>query len=607
MQRRTCLLAWCLLAEVTQLNAFGGFDLSIYPITPESASTPASRNIDISEVAEKFLFQGEAALRQLKGFKSDKHLSHLYFPISDKDQIIDALGFSGKDTSGGWLTSFSTKVTIPRDGRFRFVGLGDSVLVVRANNQPALDARSEFYAPEKYRLEIDYLSDGAGIKNRSLRAGPWMSLRQGSTLALDILFGGDEPQGAFYLMLDEEGADYPRPTPQGGAYPLFAMGEVDPSSFSGGMVGAGRNPPIQDAVVFPLLTVPTGSTSVQPLPPTTQVPADLPSQPAVEDRASENLNRWEGDFHLKRTLLGKAKGKMTLWFRGLGSGTRWVFEVASVPETNTQLNATNHFICQGEKISAKTLSKRGLNTAKQSFLESQHREERGEQEKGICTSVAYEFDVYSSELAQGKSDEPPETLDEAERRENLNTSYPFNIDGKEVKKWITEHELIRREGERDLAFGNRVQVFMTKYFTYNADRGMSFEEALRYRGIACGGAALLFASIMRNNDIPARIRGGRWLQTQSKGPDGGQNLQVHVKVDCYAEGIGWVCVEFPYGEKDPQKITEIFGRDGHFLTMQINPFVTRKDHFILDQGFRAYTSSQGQPYTSEWWEAEIVR
>ncbi|MFM8231177.1 MAG: hypothetical protein ACKOAL_08135, partial [Chthoniobacterales bacterium] len=58
MQRRTCLLAWCFLAEVTRLSAFGGFDLSLYPITPESASTPASRKVDISDVAENFLFQG---------------------------------------------------------------------------------------------------------------------------------------------------------------------------------------------------------------------------------------------------------------------------------------------------------------------------------------------------------------------------------------------------------------------------------------------------------------------------------------------------------------------------------------------------------------------
>lgn len=594
-----------LLFFLTVLSSMGvaGFEYTFYPLDAHNAKALKGSKLRVDELGERFLFSGTSSLRSYKGMRGRGSFSSIYFPVGSMADIAGRLGFPDL-TQGGWFAVFSTKAISPQTGKFRFVGLGDSTLVVRINGKPALDARSMFYAPERYRLDLSYLSDGAGVKNRSMRAGPWINLRKGERVDVEIFMGGEDDSGAFYLMIEEEGSGITGTL--GSEYPLFSLEDegfpLVPEAAAGG-----RNPPISSSFIFSSKGESGTTFDATKSPDGGDIIARTGRDEAQggvgsmeEDKAS-----WQGDFHLKKTYLGKAKGKLTLWMQPLGRRTQWEMEVASMPKTTTQTPSDNYFLHEGRKMLPKITVKRGWRGSKNTFLSHRFKEDRNDYEDGIVVAVVYEFDAFSSELVRGRGSNPVETLTPTERRDNLDLGYPFNLDAQEVRKWVADHDLVRKKGERDIAFANRVQVFMTSYFTYNADRGMSFEEAFRYRGIACGGAALLFSAIMRHNDIPARVRGGRWLQSQYKAEDGGYNLQVHVKSDFYAEGVGWVCVDFPYGEKDPKKITELFGKDGHFLTMQINPFVTQKDYFIMDQGFRPYANSIGQPAFYEWWEAEI--
>jgi hypothetical protein len=587
-------------------RCYGGFSLTLFPLDQHNAKIMNSQKSDLSKVGEKFLFSGEGAVRKFKGLRSNKALSQIYFPVATKEMIAEQLGFSRNDVEEGWFAVLTAKVRVPASGDYRFVGLGDGLLVVRANGKAVLDARSTFYAPEKHRLDISYLSDGAGVKNRSLRAGGWIPLKKGAMVSLEVMIGTDEPNGAFYLMLDKKGSGYPTPTEQGGAYPLFVIDQADGQLPTGHAGGGIRNPPIVEAWVFPQYL--TGEGADQFI---VKSENNNFREESVENGRREGADlvpheRWSGDFHLKKSHVGKARGHLTLWVKGEGRGNKWEFEVAKAPETSTQSKTTNYFTYKGVKLEGRVDERRGKGTSRAGFLKAQMREDKPRGEKLLPVSLSYEFDAFTCELVPGKGEKVP-PLGAEERRANLDKSYPFDLQGPEAKKWISENGLVRQKGERDLAFANRVQIFMTQYFTYNSDRGLSFKDAFRYRGIACGGAALLFSSIMRHNDIPARIRGGRWLQSQHKAGDGGYALQVHVKTDFYAEGIGWVCVEFPYGEKDASKITEILGKDGGFLTMHINPFVTSHDFFILDQGFRLYSNGNGVAPVYEWWEAEVAR
>lgn len=615
---KCCLLAvssivklcfYLLVALVTLFSGaehcHGGFALTFYPIDPHNSKILNSRKSNLSEVAERFLFSGEGAIRKFKGSRGHTNFSQIYFPVDTKERLAEQLGFSGSDVGRGWFAVLTAKVRVPDDGDYRFVGLGDGVLVVRANSKAVLDARSTFYAPENYRLDISYLSDGAGVKNRSLRAGEWISLRKGAMLTLEVMIGTDELNGAFYLMMDKKDGGYPEHTDKGGAYPLFVIDQPTDGLPKGNEGGGIRNPPVVEYLLFPKYSGGAGENKF----------TQQPESSDFQDEGTENQSRtvepletdarWDGEFHIKRSYVGKAHGKLTLWVKNTGRNSKWEFEVAKAPETPTQSKATNDFVHKDTRLNGKTTEKRGKGTSRESFLQSQIREGRAKTEQLIPVSLSYEFDTFSCELARGKGTEAPVQLGAGERRANLDKGYPFDLQGPTGRRWIAENGLVRRKGERDLAFANRIQIFMTQYFTYNSDRGFTFEDAFRYRGIACGGAALLFSSIMRHNNIPARIRGGRWLQDQHKAGDGGYAIQVHVKTDFYAEGVGWVCVEFPYGEKDPEKITEVFGKDGGFLTMHINPFVTSRDFFILDQGFRLYANGSGVSPVYEWWEGGI--
>lgn len=311
---------------------------------------------------------------------------------------------------------------------------------------------------------------------------------------------------------------------------------------------------------------------------------------------------WEGDFHVHSVPWGKFKGVLTGWYQPSDRERRWEFRSLRIPETWGQRNTDNYFVVGDSKLDQKIVKERGMDTLSQTFVEGAFRQGNRETNTLLKVSMLYEADLFKTRLVRGMGTGPVEKLTGADRRRFLTLSFLSDVDRMSIRKWMKDNDLVRRTGERDLAFASRVQTFMVGHFVYNGERRMSIEDAIRFKGIACGESALLFGKIMRMNGIPARSRAGRWTQTQEKTPSGGDDIKVHVKVDFYAEGIGWLVVEFPYGEKNPQKIDECIGWDGDFLTIQIDPFVSKGVGVVFDQGFRGYSKGIVQPLVYEWWE-----
>lgn len=612
-------LGFFLWAILSLSTVRGEFSFSYYPVEGNPIGSTSNTNSFFDEVVEKFLSSGEVALRKISPKRVAKTFPFIYFPTFNRDSLLEIFEIPSRSVHGeAWIGLFKGRLVPQESGRFRFVGLGEDVLMVRVNRKAVLDARGEFYPPEDYKPRIEYLSVGAGKKNRNLRAGVWVNLTKGIPIDLEVLIGGEGDETSFYLMIENEDDISKEGGKNKNKLSLVSFKkDIDADS----LMRAGsqsHNPPFDDIAVFVkdrgFATFDTPrNDGVSPMNQVQTMPLDKESEEATSEIAgtmdktvSGADDRWSGDFHIQDGEVKSFRSVLTLWYRSGDRSDKWSFQIAEIPKTRGQQKATSRFFSGETELPQKIVEERGRGGSKQRVVHAEHKIDPRKTNELFNIKLVYETEILSHRLVKGKGDQSVEKLSSAERKKFLSVEYPFDFDRKPVQKWIVENDLIRKKGERDLAFASRVQSLMVSYFKYNADRRMSVEDALRFRGIACGESALLFGGIMRMNGIPARVRPGRWAGTQEKSEEGVEDMKVHVKVDFYAEGVGWVVVEFPYGEKDQQKIDDCIGRENGFITMQIDPFVTRDGRFIFDQGFRAYKKGVGQPYAHEWWETEVI-
>jgi transglutaminase-like putative cysteine protease len=201
-------------------------------------------------------------------------------------------------------------------------------------------------------------------------------------------------------------------------------------------------------------------------------------------------------------------------------------------------------------------------------------------EHEIIVHVKYQATLLSRELVPlraGRKAPAVTPLSEKERQTNLEVGGDFDWKSELVQKWVREHQLLRSKSESDIDFARRAFVAVRKNFTYDYKSEMNrHASAVCKAGKSdCGGLSMLLVTILRGNDIPARILVGRWAQS-SKPKDivGDQPYyQTHVKAEFFAAGIGWVPVDVATGilDKDGGGLRG-FGNDpGDFLVMHVNP------------------------------------
>ena len=112
-----------------------------------------------------------------------------------------------------WIVIYEATILPPRDGRFRFRGRGDDVIVVRCNGQMVLDG-CLFHAYQ----EANSINDP---DPKNLNAGIWLNMKKGTPIKLEVLIG-ECPGGGFMaqLSIEEDGVQYPD------GYPVFQVKEV---------------------------------------------------------------------------------------------------------------------------------------------------------------------------------------------------------------------------------------------------------------------------------------------------------------------------------------------------------------------------------------------
>ncbi len=235
-----------------------------------------------------------------------------------------------------------------------------------------------------------------------------------------------------------------------------------------------------------------------------------------------------------------------------------------------------------------------------------------ELENRFTAGMRIEADLYSRYLADAAgSANIVEPLPEAHFE--LYTSMTSLIDFRspEFSNWIEKAGLNRRRHEGQVEFARRVYQTIRNGFSYACSEKMDrrASSVCHLKTSDCGGLSVLFVSVLRKNEIPARLLAGRWAKPAK--PELVDFLQEHVKSEFFAAGVGWVPVDISLGIRlrDDETLGEegkglgrksCFGNDkGDFITFHFDHGLEVETiHFGVEtvdwlQGIRYWVSGSG--------------
>ncbi|MGC4016838.1 MAG: hypothetical protein QM755_20340 [Luteolibacter sp.] len=236
------------------------YDTKLDPRGKETGMTPDK----LREVIKDFTTRGwnERSLAS-KYYKAPKTLyqTRLYIPEMSANAAPAAFGCGPEVQPSRWIVLYRGTVSSPESGKFRFVGAGDDVLVVRFNNQNVFDhgftqgttglyvpGMTDVLAGRKEDRDVEKIVRNGAMKmpvnfyqydttrnwNQSiggLAVGPEFEVTAGREYPLEILIS-EVPGGLFgaSLLIEKSGATYPKASTGSPILPLFRLDESRPEA-----------------------------------------------------------------------------------------------------------------------------------------------------------------------------------------------------------------------------------------------------------------------------------------------------------------------------------------------------------------------------------------
>jgi transglutaminase-like putative cysteine protease len=215
--------------------------------------------------------------------------------------------------------------------------------------------------------------------------------------------------------------------------------------------------------------------------------------------------------------------------------------------------------------------------------------------------ITYEATLRSRKLRRGTRSGRAATLTPEERAMYLADRGFIDFKSPVFEEWLKSRKIERRANEGEIAFARRIFLGLKSGMTYDASLPRDFHASASCQSsrAECGGLSVLFASIMRANNIPARTLWGRWAYAAEPGKSLANRpyFQTHVKAEFFARGVGWVPVDLSSAilhDKSPQGL-RFFGNDpGDFITFHIDP------NFVIDSRLFG-VKNVAQLQTPTWW------
>ncbi len=157
------------------------------------------------------------------------YLTQLCVPRMASEAGVHAFNLDDKVEAKMWCIHYKGRVKAPVDGRFRFVGVCDDILVVRFNNQVVLDCGSFFptgHKPERFFKYDTFTQSDADEWFKGCGEGIEFGVTAGTIYPIDILIAED-PGGSFraYLTLEQKGVEYQTDSKGNPILPLFRVAD----------------------------------------------------------------------------------------------------------------------------------------------------------------------------------------------------------------------------------------------------------------------------------------------------------------------------------------------------------------------------------------------
>jgi transglutaminase-like putative cysteine protease len=206
------------------------------------------------------------------------------------------------------------------------------------------------------------------------------------------------------------------------------------------------------------------------------------------------------------------------------------------------------------------------------------RADKGHPINSLRIEVTYQATLRSRRLRRGSSSNNVPDLSPEERQMYLAERGYFDFGQPEFREWVEKHGLERQSSEGDIHFARRAFLALKSGMHYDdgpLQKDFHATAACKNGRADCGGLSVLFASILRANNIPARTLWGRWAQSAEPGKIlfNHAYYQTHVKAEFFARGVGWVPIDLSSAilhDKSPQGL-QFFGNDpGNFITFHID-------------------------------------
>jgi transglutaminase-like putative cysteine protease len=251
-------------------------------------------------------------------------------------------------------------------------------------------------------------------------------------------------------------------------------------------------------------------------------------------------------------------------------GTEWTVFAAQAPELPGQIKVETTLDPPGEVVQEKSEMARPL-------VRGRVRSDKKHPINSLRMRVTYQATLRSRRLQRGATSSHVPDLSPEDRQLYLAHRGYFDFNQPEFREWIEKQGFERHANEGEIHFARRVFLALKAGMQYEALRIKDFHAtaAAKCGRGDCGGLSVLFASILRSNQIPARTLWGRWAQSAEPGKtwSGRGYYQLHVKAEFFARGVGWVPVDLSSAilhDKSPQGL-KFFGNDpGDFITFHVD-------------------------------------
>ncbi len=197
----------------------GALEGRLYDFKQDSDRNPVAYNIsnpeDFFDQVNRLQRSGfsSSSLKRYFQAPNSLYLRHLVIPLSPASEGPKYFGAENSIKPSGWIAHYRGKITAPKDGNYRFSGIGDDYIVVQINGRMRLaacrpDTQRHIIGRWEPTEPVDRFL-GPYQKDAYLVYGDWVRLKAGEAVDFDLVIG-ERPGGmvGFILHVEERGVKY---------------------------------------------------------------------------------------------------------------------------------------------------------------------------------------------------------------------------------------------------------------------------------------------------------------------------------------------------------------------------------------------------------------